>query len=70
MRLIDLLSIVADDNHLKVIDCLTDEILAEYNGRDSIPKELNDNSIMSVTVDKTGCILVYVYNYIPVEVVE
>ena len=46
MALIDLLSTVDEETNVKVFQ--DGEIIAEYNGRESIPSDLNGRTIRSV----------------------
>ena len=46
MKLIDLLFIISDESNVKIFK--GGEEIAEYNGRDSIPNELNDCIVNSV----------------------
>lgn len=43
MKLIELLLITSEHRNMCIWD--NDEIIAQYNGRDSIPEELNDREI-------------------------
>ena len=43
MKLIELLLITSEHRNMYIWD--NDEIIAQYNGRDSIPEELNDREV-------------------------
>jgi hypothetical protein len=42
MILLNILEVISEHNTVKVISDETEKILAEYNGKDSIPEEYND----------------------------
>jgi hypothetical protein len=47
MKLIELLEVISEYAEVKILD--TDEMeLARYDGKDSIPEELNDREVDSV----------------------
>ena len=52
MKLIELLLITSEHRNMYIWD--NGEIIAQYNGRDSIPEELNDREIELVDCSNNG----------------
>lgn len=50
MKLIDILSILVDNSYINVLD-LDDNIIAQYNGWDSIPTEYNNNTVLEMYIN-------------------
>ena len=50
MKLIDILSLTTDYTNVNVLN-LNDEIIASYDGKDSIPTELNNIEVHHVSVE-------------------
>ena len=47
MKLIDVLTLISDYTNVRVFDSNKNE-LARYNGKDSIPEELNDEVVSQI----------------------
>lgn len=47
MTVLDILSTITDGTNVEIWQ--DNEIIASYNGRDSIPEELNDAKVRSIT---------------------
>lgn len=59
MKVIDILTSADENKNVQIISTKTGHIVAEYNGKDSIPEELNDCEVLQLaSVDHT--IVVYI----------
>ena len=56
-KLIDQLEVLTDSTNVKVYEVGTDKEIARYDGRDSIPTELNEREISSVTVEDNWLVI-------------
>ena len=50
MKLVNILSITMDYTNVNVCD-LSDDIIASYDGKNSIPEELNNVSVNNISVE-------------------
>ena len=50
MKLIDIISIIVDNSFINILD-LEDNIIAKYDGKNSIPKEYNYNQVLEMYID-------------------
>lgn len=48
MKLLELMEVTCDADNMEVWDTSFDHMLARYDGRDSIPNELNDAQVIRV----------------------
>ena len=49
MKLLDLLSITNENTTVNIISCA--KVIARYDGKDSIPKELNEYEVLQICVE-------------------
>lgn len=49
MKLLDLLSITNENTTINIISCA--KVIARYDGKDSIPKELNEYEVLQICVE-------------------
>ena len=49
MKLLDLLSITNENTTINIISCA--KVIARYDGKDSIPKELNEYEVLQSCVE-------------------
>ena len=56
MKLIDILSITTDYTDINVLN-LDGDVIANYDGKNSIPEELNNVSVNNISVENNTLIL-------------
>lgn len=56
-KLIDQLEMLSDSTNVKVYEVDTDKEIARYDGKDSIPTELNEREIHSVSVEDNWLVI-------------
>lgn len=54
MRVIDFISVIKESAQVEVVDNMTDEVLAEYNGKDDIDPAYNDCVITGIDIPEDG----------------
>ena len=50
MKLIDVISIIVDNSFINILD-LEENVIAKYDGKNSVPKELNYNEVLEMYID-------------------
>lgn len=50
MKLLDLLLIINENTTVNIISCA--KVIARYDGKDSIPEELNGHEVFQICVEK------------------